>query len=599
MKVSLSGQDWKYKCDADQLGERENWQDPTGIQKNWTNLSTCFLPACWNTLSEGGIKPYDRYEGFFWFFKQFPLSIEPEKQYFLHFKGINYYCKVWFNGIYLGDHEGGFLPFKLKVPSQVLQENNCLAIEVENLRKADRIPSLIYDWYNWGGIHRDIELLIVPKERVESIHIITESIAPTSADLKVSYKITTRKPIKWAIVQEGKIILEGRHLAPDLMGSFRIKIPDPQYWSPSSPVLYQFQAQISAEGEPICETFGIRTIEVRQSGIFLNNKKIKIRGVSMHEELMPYGRAIPKEERLKDLRMIKKLGLNTLRTAHYSHDQAVIELADQIGILILEEIPLYWYCDFRNPVVFKLAAQMITDLIHRDFNHPSVILWSIGNEIPIENRICDRFIRQLMAHTKKIDPSRIVTYVSSRMFQEVPSDLPCLNLYFGWYMFSERNLNLVLDVIHQKNTRQPLLITEFGADAQFKFHSKGYQKFSEEKQASIVTHSIETFNSKEYIAGWIIWIYRDFRSVLRTNPYQQGFNRKGLFSDKNEPKLLAKLIHRILEKRPKKRRFRILPQYHFILAIVELFVYGLFFGIAERLIMGKLTEKYYSHKLGE
>jgi len=204
-----------------------------------------------------------------------------------------------------------------------------------------------------------------------------------------------------------------------------------------------------------------------------------------------------------------------------------------------------------------------------------------------------------MQIAKKIDPSRIVTYVSSRMLSDglrSKSDLPCLNEYWGWYYFSERCLNRVLDFIHQTAPHKPLLITEFGADAKYGFHSKDYQKFSEEKQASILSESIRTFNSKEYIAGWIIWIYRDFRSPMRLNMYQQGFNRKGVVSDKNEPKLIAKVIKALLWEKPKKRSLKLLARYYFLFKPVELLIFGIFYELFQNLFLKKKFEKYYVHE---
>jgi len=598
-EISLNG-DWKYKCDEEQVGKRENWYDPVFIKRNWDNFSEYKLPACWNTIIENGILRYDRYEGFFWFFYQFELAeIEEGKDYFISFKGINYSCKVWTNGAYLGDHQGGFLPFQLKIPVKILEKTNFIAVEVENFRKFDRIPALQFDWYNWGGIHRDIDLLILPKRRIEWINIITKELTQSSARLNINYKLTQKGIIQWRVLQNSRLILEGSTESNQAQDEFSLIVSDPKVWSPDSPSLYKFEAQIADCEAGYSTKFGIRTIKVRQSGIYLNNILIRIRGVSMHEELMPYGRTIPEKERLKDLRMMKKLGFNTLRTAHYSHDERLIALADEVGILILEEIPVYWFCDFKNPKVLKIALSMIKELIYRDFNHPSVILWSCGNEINVEHRACYRFMHQLMQSAKKLDSSRIITYVSSRMFSDQlrnKSDLPCLNTYFGWYYFSERNLNRVLDFIHQTAPTQPLLITEFGADAKHGFHSKELQKFSEEKQASILSESIRTFNSKDYIAGWIIWIYRDFRSPMRMNQYQQGFNRKGIVSDKNEPKLISKVIRNLLWEKPRKRRTGLLTRYYVLLKPVELLIFGIFYEFFQDLFLNKKFEKYYSNK---
>lgn len=600
MKVSLNGSNWKYLCDPDAQGERENWHDPGFLKTNET-LSSISLPCCWNNIQEGDRLPYDRYVGHFWFFCKFDLAKieEKEKDYFIHFKGVNYHSKVWINGTYLGAHEGGFLPFKFKIPAKILEKNNTIAVEVENFRKFDRLPSLFFDWYNWGGLYRDIELEIIPKTRIEWVHITTKSIAENSATLLLNGKLTENGVVQWKILYNSKTIQEGEIISKQKKIQFATNLSNPKLWSPNSPNLYEFQAVMDTKGEQFSTKFGIRTVSVKQRGIYLNGQLIKIRGVSQHEELMPFGRTIKDIDRLNDLKKMKELGFNTLRTAHYSHDEKVIALADEVGLLIFEEIPVYWTCDFENSAVLKLALQMVRDLIDRDFNHPSVILWSTGNEIPVNHPVCSRFIEQLMLYAKKLDPSRIVTYVSSRMLSDWlrrKSDLPSLNIYFGWYLFSERNLNMVLDLIHQTAPNQPLLITEFGAGAKLGFHSDSYLKFSEEKQASIISESILTFNSKDYIAGWIIWIYRDFRSPMRTNPYQQGFNRKGIVSEKNEPKLITKVLKQVMMKMPKKRRMGWLAKYYWLLLPVEILVFGILYGFFEKLVLQGQFERGYTNR---
>ncbi len=601
MKVSFNSPNWKYRCDPDHLGEHENWHDPVFIKQNWDQLPSAQLPICWNCIIEDKSLPYDRYVGYFWFFHQFSLEkIEDTKEYFIRFNGVNYYCKIWINGTYLGDHQGGFLPFQIKIPNKILEKKtNIIAVEIENFRKYERIPSIHQDWFSWGGIYRDIDLIIVPHARIEWFHIITQKITSNSATLLLKYKLTEKSVIKWKIMKDSNIISEGNVETQELIEDFAINLSNPELWTPDSPTLYTFKAQIDDRGEIFSTKFGIRTVEVRKQGIYLNGKLIRIKGVSLHEELIPYGRVIPEAERLNDIKNMKKLGFNTLRTAHYSHDEKLMDLADEVGILILEEIPVYWANDFKNPDIVKLALSMVKDLIFRDFNHPSVILWSMGNEIPIEHKACKQFMNQMMQYARKLDSSRIVTYVSMRWVTDPlrrKSDLPCVNLYFGWYLFSERNLNRFLDLVHEATPSQPLLITEFGAGAQRGFHSKDYQKFSEEKQASILSHSIETFNAKDYIAGWIIWIYRDFRSPMRTNQYQQGFNRKGIVSDKNQPKLITKVLEKVLWKIPKKRKVGALAKFYFLLYPIELFIFGIIYEVfKDRFLKGQF-ERFYTRK---
>ncbi len=331
------------------------------------------------------------------------------------------------------------------------------------------------------------------------------------------------------------------------------ELEKPKLWSPSHPELYKLEIHLVGSNERKSVHFGIRSIKSTKKGLFLNNKRIKLFGVSLHEEQLPYYRTMPSDIRQRDVLDIKKMGFNALRTAHYPHDETLIELADKEGLLILEEIPVYWGVAFSDPKVFKTAAHMLRTLIFRDYNHPSVIMWSCGNEIPISNLSCSRFIENLMRYAHKLDKSRLISYVSANMFTDRmrrKSDINCINTYFGWYYLAHRSVGFLLDTIRYTNSKKHWILTEFGAGAKLGFHKplRAAFKFSEEYQASVIAHHIKTINSRDYFAGWFIWIYRDFKSHMRTNPYQSGFNRKGIVDENNNKKLIAKLMPKIIRK---------------------------------------------------
>jgi beta-glucuronidase len=259
---------------------------------------------------------------------------------------------------------------------------------------------------------------------------------------------------------------------------------------------------------------------------------------------------------------MKELGFNALRSAHYSHDEILATLADEVGLLLLEEIPLYWDCDFANPRVQRLAARMLRDLVSRDYNHPSVVIWSVANEIPVEDLACSRLMVTLMTLVKKWDPTRLVTYAGNRDVGDTTRracDVNMVNCYYGWYYLTVYNASFFLDAMYSVHQNSPWIISEFGAGAKRGLRDPGNQ-FSEDHQARTLSYQIQLFNSKPYLAGWFIWIYRDFRSHLRTNQYQQGFNRKGLVDELNRPKLMARVMPRYVKRTlPGHRMHRFLP----------------------------------------
>jgi len=594
MKINLNG-NWYYVVDVNNQGLKNNWFTWDNYKEN-PNLGRVILPNCWNNIEENGERVYDKYEGTMWFYKEFNLEdIIKNHDYYLQFNGSNYLSMVWLNGKYLGRNEGGFLPFKFRINNYIIKGSNFVAIRVDNIRRTAGIPGKATDWYNWGGIYRDIYIDILPINRLNNIKIKTLSLSSGIAEVQFSYEMNNPFDFSWEISYQNKKIKGGKINRKNTVDYLKIEITNPYLWSPQDPNLYLLKI-INNSGKIVHSIrFGIRLIEIKKGFLYINKKLAKLRGVSLHEELLPYGRAVPREERKKDILRMKEFGFNALRTSHYSHDESLIELADELGIYILEEIPIYWNIKFKNPRVLKLGAHMIKTLVNRDYNHSSVIMWSLGNEIPVENKYCRHVFKHLYKYARKLDDSRIITHVS-RSFWGDPlrkySDVVCVNMYFGWYLFNERIINFVLELIRSTSPNKPWFITEFGAGAKFGFHSKSLEKFSEEKQASILSYLIECFNSKNFIQGHFIWIFRDFRSPLRQNKYQIGFNRKGIISEKNELKIIAKIYSKIKDKKSKKRRFRILPMLSKVFAYyIEQYLFDLF-------IM-KVMDLFESRKIGK
>lgn len=562
-KRSLNGQ-WNCIPDLENLGINNQWFHHEALKSLANNLIPLDIPKSFN-LIEG----FHIFEGIFWHYLEFKLDSEVDLinyDYQLQFNGVNYNAKVWLNDKFIGEHDGGFTPFKFLVNDSIKKDNNFLAVRVDNIRRKDGIPALFFDWFNWGGIYRDVNLLILNKSRVKEVKISTEILTPEKAKIDITYKIIGNLNLKWQIIDifDNLVIQNGQLSSNSAEEKFIVIVDNPKLWSPATPYLYQIEMfENSSELLYQCE-FGIRQIEVKFGHLILNKKRIKLKGISLHEEYMPYGRTIPYEKRKEDLERIKALGFNSVRTAHYSHDESLIKIADKIGILILEEIPVYWDCNYKSKKTFKLAVKMLRDLIKRDYNHPSVIWWSVGNEIPTHKRECSRFIKRLIDFARMHDSTRIVTFVSRKLNSDIfrrNADVAALNTYFGWYFGSMKMLSLILDWIHTSILNKPWIFTEFGAGAKYGVRSKDTPpfKFSEEYQLNLLDYTIKTINSKDYFSGWFIWIFRDFKSILKNNEYQQGYNRKGIVSEKsNEKKLIYNHIPKIINKKRKTNSTKLL-----------------------------------------
>ena len=564
--ISLNGK-WKCCPDYENQGLRQEWYSSEIYKRQLENLMDIEIPNSFNLL-EG----FEVYEGIFWHFTEFtldPSDLDKDHDYIIQLGGSNYITRVWLNGQFAGMHEGGFTPFRLKVNQKIKPQKNFLVVQTDSTRRKGQIPDYTFDWLNYGGIFRDVDLLILNNSRVEDVVIKTHLKSRSEAYIEVQYRILGILSFNWQVIgQDGQAILfEGNISESSSKGGFSITFKNPQLWSPESPNLY-FLKIISSNkespGEVLFEThFGIREIEVRGRYVYLNKKRLYFKGVSLHEEYMPYGRTIPYEKREEDVRNMKSLGLNALRTAHYSHDKALIEVADKLGLLILEEIPVYWQCDYKSNDAFKVAAKMMRELIKRDINSPSVVWWSVGNEVPVEKRECSIFFKRMMDWVRRFDDTRIVTFVVNKMVCDLTkrhADVGAINLYFGWYYGSPRMVSTIVSLVHTPIHNKPLFYTEFGAGAKYGFHAPWEEqaKFSEEKQLYVLDYTIRTLNSIDYVAGWFIWIYRDFRSFLRQNEYQQGYNRKGIVSgEKNEKKLIYHRLPQIINQPRKVKQSRL------------------------------------------
>jgi beta-glucuronidase len=495
------------------------------------------IPGDWNSQAD----KLQLYEGTVWLRQKFNADPKTDKKYFLYFGAVNYEAHVYLNGKKLGIHKGGFTPFQFDVTGKLSKGENFVVVKADNKRFPDEIPTVNTDWWNYGGITRDVLLAEVPATYIEDYKVQLakgdmnkiEGLVQLSGTDKIQ-NITINIPeagIKQTVVTDatGKAI-------------FNFPIKKISYWSPENPKLYA--VEIEGTTDKVSDKIGFRTIETKGQDILLNGKSIFLRGISMHDEnpLIP-GRLRGEGDMRMMLQWVKELNCNYVRLAHYPHSEEMVRLADEMGLLVWAEVPVYWTISWLNADTYKNAEKQLSDLMIRDKNRSSVIVWSIGNETPISEPR-NIFMAKLAATARSLDNTRLVAAAleihrkGNDVVVEDPLgeklDLVSFNEYAGWYWSSTKGmLNYKFDIKYNK----PVVVTEFGADALAGYHADDETRWSEEYQELLYKNQFTMLTPIKGLRGMTPWILVDFRSPRRQHPYFQDFwNRKGLISETGKKK---------------------------------------------------------------
>jgi beta-glucuronidase len=481
------------------------------------------------------------YDGLVWNQRHFTVHPEPGKRAFLRFGAVDYRAEVWLNGKYLGAHEGGFTPFAFEVTKLLRDGDNRLTVGADSKRTAADVPPPSTDWENYGGITRPVSLIFTPETYIDDAWIRLTRDGRIAVMAKLDGPAAVNAPIRVVIPALG-FALSGR-TGPD--GSWTAIAPAPRSlsrWSPETPTLYAVQFESGAD--VLNDRVGFRTIEVRGHEILLNGKPIFLRGISIHAE--EFGdnptRAITPEAARALLTEAKQgLHANYVRLAHYPHPETMLRAADELGLLVWSEIPVYWVVDFTNPKTLETALRMQTESILRDRDRASIIIWSVGNETPVSDAR-NAFLRKLIANAHRLDNTRLVSaaLLASRkgniqtIDDPIAPDLDVLaaNTYNGWYTHDP--LSSLPSIEWREPVDKPLIFSELGAGALAGYHDDptSPHKFSEEFQAEYYRQTLAEASRVPFLRGMSPWILKDFRSPNRQHPiYQQGWNRKGLESE--------------------------------------------------------------------
>lgn len=503
------------------------------IEYDFDKSPTLLVPGDWNSQSEKLLY----YEGTIWYKRSFDYKFsKKDNRLFVYFGAINYKAEVYLNGEKLGVHEGGFTPFNFEVTTIVKPKDNYLVVKVDNTRFKEAIPTINTDWWNYGGITRDVKLIEEPVTFIQDYHIqlkkgsakiISGNIKLNNA--KANEKITLSIPelkISQSLITNKEGIVE-----------FEISSKKIDYWSPNSPKLYD--VFIKTEHQKLKDEIGFRTIETDGPNILLNGKSIFLRGICIHEEnAMRGARAYNDADALVALTWAKELGCNYVRLAHYPHNEHIVRMADKMGLMVWEEIPVYWTVDFTNKNSLNNAKNQLAAAITRDKNRASIIIWSMANETP-PSKPRNEFLKSLISHTKSMDNTRLISAALEKHYKDGYNivddeigkylDIVAFNQYTGWYGGSLENApDMKWDIKFNK----PVVVSEFGGGALQGLHGTIEERWTEEYQEYLYQQNLKMIEKIPNIRGTSPWILNDFRSPKRVLPViQDGWNRKGLISN--------------------------------------------------------------------
>ncbi|XP_062289932.1 beta-glucuronidase [Scomber scombrus] len=492
----------------------------------------------------------------------------------------HYNSMVWVNGVKVTEHEGGHLPFEAEIGSLIRKDttmpcritiavNNTLTLQtlppgtIQHMNDPTKYPAgffvqnIYFDFFNYAGIHRSVLLYTTPRAYVDDITVVTDFLDNTGL---VKYKVS----VQGAATASLKVTLmdKNRRCVASSDGTTGVlKVKDVNLWWPylmheTPAYLYTMEVRLKAADErstyedvyslPV----GIRTVNVTSTQFLINNKPFYFHGVNKHEDSDIRGKGFDWPLIVKDFNLLKWLGANSFRTSHYPYAEEILQMCDRHGIVVIDECPGVGIKDIRSFGNASLAHHLVVmdELVRRDKNHPSVVMWSVANEPAAEMPPAEFYFKTLIKHTKALDPTRPVTYITDSNYARDKGapyvDVICVNSYFSWYHDPGHLEVIPIQLNNQFESwygkyQKPIIQSEYGADAVPGLHSDPPVMFTEEYQNVVLQsyHDVFDHKRKQYVIGELIWNFADFMTV-------QGItrvvgNKKGVFTRQRQPKAAA------------------------------------------------------------
>ena len=555
--IDLSGF-WDFRFDPDDKGVGDNWT------KGFNNGYPIAVPASWNDQFAD-----DRdFLGPAWYQLKFTIPWNKTK-ILIRFGSVNYLSDVWLNGEPVGHHEGGHLPFEYEISDKIVSEDNLLVVRVDGRLLDTHVPprgrpmnypQSNFDFYPFCGIHRPVLLYAIPNEGLRDITVRT-SIKDSTGILDVTIETVGLNDanVNLSLKGFGSEITNTSQVEQNFQ-EITLEVKKAKFWNTEAPNLYDLTVDV-VKDNAIIDSYslkvGIRIIEVKGDKLLLNGKPIYLTGFGRHEDFPITGRGYVPAIIIKDYSLMNWIGANSFRTSHYPYSEQMMDLADRLGFLVIDEIPAVGLT-FSKDVIdreLELCNQYIEELIKRDKNHPSVIMWSLANE-PKNSLKSGVFFRTLYDKAKDLDDTRPVTVVNMMGVKEKAfefCEVLCINRYYGWYLQPGNIdeacelLSKEMDKLYEKH-RKPIILSEFGADTIPGWHSQPPEMFSEEYQTEFIKKYIEVCRSKPYVVGEHVWNMCDFKTsqgITRMG----SINYKGVFTRDRRPKMAAHMLRKLWKKK--------------------------------------------------
>lgn len=565
---------WRFQMDPTDKGEQARW-----FEVGLPQPRQIPVPCSWNDLFDDARD----YFGTAWYETEFHLDPGWHgRRVHLRFGSAVYRARVWLNGRYLGEHLGGHLPFAFDVTGLARQDQpNRLSVSVENKPLLDRVPSVpdmktarmsqvdypqtAYDFFPYCGLHRPVVLFTTPDIHLQDVTV-TTALDGGTGRVDVSFAVSGG----WSgpatlTLAGGKAPVSVQVTVKNGAGAGQVRLPAVRPWSPEDPFLYRLAVRLGGDVaiDEYALKVGVRTIEVKGSEIRLNGKPVFLTGFGKHEDFAVHGKGLDLPVLVRDFELLKWIGANSFRTSHYPYSEEAMMLADEYGFLVIAETPGVSLVFMDPPEIIEARlrqlSQATTELIHRDKNHPCVIMWSLANE-PIPkpfHTVNDvppgavetgtKFFASLFAHARTLDKTRPIALVS---VQNGPADwvgqgdVICTNSYNGWYVVSGQideaaaTLEREITALRARHGDKPVIFTEFGADAVAGVHAQPPEMWSEDYQADLIEAYWRTLRRHPFIVGAHPWAFADFKTaqgIMRVG----SLNQKGVFTRDRRPKLAA------------------------------------------------------------
>lgn len=576
---------WKFKVDTENVGLTEKW-----YQNPLTDTIPMAVPGSYNdVVTDEKIKEHI---GYVWYEREFVIPKSWDgKRMVVRFGSATHHAIVWVDGTEVVRHKGGFLPFEADITELMENseiEDHRITVAVSNILDWTCIPcgeiieqsgprypegyryqETYFDFYNYSGIHRPVKIYTTPKKYIKDIIIETEvqgleaSDVPTALSALVKVRISSTDTVKKVTVtdEQGQIVAwtEPTMQAGDENCYVELKIEEPKLWNPGAAYLYNLR--VECEEDIYTESFGIRTIETTDKEFKINGKPFYFKGFGRHEDSDVHGKGLDEALNIKDFNLLKWLGANSFRTAHYPYSEEQMMLADREGFVVIDEVPAVGMCFWNDKKVFveervndetlRHHVDMLKAMYERDKNHPCVMMWSVANEASTDEDAAVPYFKEVIDTIRGLDSTRPVTMVhtvgveADKVSQWL--DVICVNRYHAWYTDHSHieviglQLEREMKQWHEKY-HKPLIMSEYGADTIAGLHKIPAVAFSEEFQCEYLDEYHKVFDRLDFMIGEHVWAFTDFQTKQGLN--RVDGNKKGVFTRNRQPKMAAHALRK-------------------------------------------------------